>query len=338
MVVKLNRYKIGIVGGSGFVGSSLAMHLSDSFKVKVLDKRPVPNDIRNKVDFQYCDVRDYNEVKDRVKDVNLIIYTAIVEIPFINEEKRLGYEVNVLGIQNVCEVVRENESIKGLLLTSTAHVLGDMGFQGVTDEEFGFRFCTKEDRAKYYTLTKIAQETIVRIYDEMSEKIYGAIRMGTVLGEKMPEKTAANIFITKGLRGEAITPYKHSMHRPMFYVDIHDVCEAFRSFACKILDDEVDKKRKSSTHIFNLAYPRPVTILELATIVRDAIVKQTKGEVRPEIKILDEGLPSLYKVGSKGDTTVNMEKVKRFLGLKKITSPKEAIERIVMRETMKSRR
>lgn len=68
-MVKMDRYKIGIVGGSGFVGSSLAMRLSDSFKIKVFDKRPVPNDIKNKVDFQYCDVRDYNEVKDKIKDV-----------------------------------------------------------------------------------------------------------------------------------------------------------------------------------------------------------------------------------------------------------------------------
>lgn len=337
-MVKMDRYKIGIVGGSGFVGSSLAMRLSDSFKIKVFDKRPVPNDIKNKVDFQYCDVRDYNEVKDKIKDVDLIIYTAIVEIPLINEEKRLGYEVNVLGIQNVCEVAKENESIKGLLLTSTAHVFGDMGFQGVADEEFGFKFDIKEDRAKYYTLTKIAQETIVRIFDAMSGKIYGAIRMGTVLGEKMPEKTAANIFITKGLRGEAITPYKHSMHRQMFYVDINDICEAFQSFAFKILNNEVEKRGDSSAHVFNLAYPHPVTILELATIVRDAIVKQTKNEIRPEIKIIDEGLPSLHKVGSKEDTTVDMEKVKSFLGLKKITSPKEAIERIVMHAVLKSSR
>jgi len=50
-------------------------------------------------------------------------------------------------------------------------------------------------------LAKIAQESIVRFYDEMSEKVFGIVRMGTVLGEGMPEKTAANIFITNGLRG-----------------------------------------------------------------------------------------------------------------------------------------
>lgn len=60
----------------------------------------------------------------------------------------------------------------------------------------------------------------------MSDKIYGIIRMGTVLGVGMPERPATNIFITRGLRGEPITPYKHSMYRPMLYVDIEDVCKA----------------------------------------------------------------------------------------------------------------
>jgi len=331
-------YDIGIVGGSGFIGSSLALRLSDSFKIKVLDKRLVPNDMRNEIDFQHCDVRDYNEVKDKIKDVDLIIYAAIVQIPLINEEKRQGYEVNVLGIQNVCEVVRKNELIRGLILTSSAHVFGDMGFQGVAGDEFGYRIDTVEDRAKYYTLTKIAQETIVRIHDEMSEKIYGAMRMGTVLGEKMPEKTAANIFITKGLKGEPITPYRHSMYRPMFYVDINDVCEAFRSFACKILNDEVEKSGDGLAHVFNLAYPRPVTILELAKIVRDAMVRQTGGEIRPEIEIVDKDLPSLYKVEGEEDITADMEKAKHFLGLERMTSPKESIERIVKRAVLKSSR
>lgn len=59
---------------------------------------------------------------------------------------------------------------------------------------------------------------LVRLYDEMSDKIFGVIRMGTVLGEGMPKKSAANIFIDRGLKGETITPYRHSMHRPMLYV------------------------------------------------------------------------------------------------------------------------
>jgi hypothetical protein len=55
----------------------------------------------------------------------------------------------------------------------------------------------------------------------MTPKIFGIIRMGPVLGEGMPEKTAANIFIENGVAGKPLTPFKNSMYRPMSYADIN---------------------------------------------------------------------------------------------------------------------
>ena len=47
---------------------------------------------------------------------------------------------------------------------------------------------------------------------------------------------SANIFIERGLRGESLTPFRHSMYRPMLYVDVRDVALAFRAYAEKVLD------------------------------------------------------------------------------------------------------
>jgi nucleoside-diphosphate-sugar epimerase len=59
---------LGIVGGAGFVGSTLARHLSKSFKVKVLDVKPVPKDLERKVEYQLCDIRNFDEVGRGLKD------------------------------------------------------------------------------------------------------------------------------------------------------------------------------------------------------------------------------------------------------------------------------
>lgn len=107
--------------------------------------------------------------------MDLVIHTSIVQIPLINEEKRLGYEVNIVGTQNVCRAVEENARIKGMILTGSWHTIGERGLRGIIDEEFGFRPDKVEDRARLYALSKIAQECIVRFYDEMSDKIYGII-------------------------------------------------------------------------------------------------------------------------------------------------------------------
>jgi len=162
----MSEDEIGIIGGSGFIGSALAEHLGGLFKIRILDVKQVSKDLESKVNFQRCDIRNYNDLKEKLRGVDLVIHTAIIQIPLINENKKLGYEVNVKGIQNVCEAVYNIDSIRGFLLTGSWHVFGEREFRSVINEEFGFRPDKMEERAKFYALTKIAQETIARFYDE----------------------------------------------------------------------------------------------------------------------------------------------------------------------------
>jgi UDP-glucose 4-epimerase len=321
----MNKYSIGIVGGVGFIGFSLARHLSSIFDVKILDVRE-PGD--KYFAFEFCDVRNYEQVKKALAHVDLVIHAAIIQIPLITENKRLAYEVNFIGTHNVCKAVSELPNVKGMILTGSWHTIGEKGLEGVINEEFGYRPDKVEDRARLYVLSKIAQETIVRYYDEMSDKIYGIIRMGTVLGEGMPEKTAANIFIKNGLKGKPLTPFRHSMHRPMLYVDINDICYAFEAYAKKILDGEV-KKGNSLDHIMNVYYPEPITILELAEIVKDAIAKLTGGNIVPKIEIADQGIEPLFREDDKMRFKVDISKSLKVLEINKLTHPRKAIERII---------
>jgi UDP-glucose 4-epimerase len=156
--------------------------------------------------------------------------------------------------------------------------------------------------------------------------------MGTVLGEGMSERTAANIFITRGLEGKSITPYKHSMHRPMLYIDICDVCKAFERFALKILRGSISARKKESNslaYIVNVYYPNPMTILELAEYVQKAIIKHTQNTVTPAIEIVDKGLGCIFAENDKKMIRVDISKAINFLGLNALKSPEETIDRIV---------
>lgn len=329
--------RIGITGGGGFIGSALARRLSKSFIVKILDKKSIPKGLEGKVEYQRFDLRKYDEVKRGLKDVDLVIHAAIIQIPLINEVKRLGYEVNILGTQNICEVVDRNPSIKGLILAGSWHIVGERGLEGVIDEEFGFRPDKVEHRARLYALCKIGQEMVVRVFDEMSKKIYGIIRMGTVLGEGMPRETAAAKFLMNGLAGKPLTPYKHSMYRPMLYVDVNDICEAFEVYAKKIFDGKITKGTGKLSPIVNVCWPMPITILELAETIRSVIIECSNGKIEPGIEIIDKAQRTLFSAEDKNLIKVDVSKLRSFLGLHRMTNPKETIERLVEKKLFEAK-
>jgi len=82
-------------------------------------------------------------------------------------------------------------------------------------------------------------------------------------------------------------------------------------------------------------YPEPITVLELAEIVRDAIIKDTYGKIQPPIEIVDKGMPPIFSEEDKAIIKVDTSKVKKLLGISSLLSPKESIENIV-RNKLKS--
>jgi nucleoside-diphosphate-sugar epimerase len=155
--------------------------------------------------------------------------------------------------------VEELSNVKGLVLAGSWHTIGHRELEETNDKSFGFRSDIVESRARLYVLSKIAQEAIVRFDHETSEKVYGIVRMGTVLGDGMPKESAANIFIEEGLKAQPMTPYKHIMHKPMLYVDIRDVCEAFESFTNMALSGKIVAAARSPSSVIDLHYPELTT-------------------------------------------------------------------------------
>lgn len=318
---------ITITGGCGYIGSALREALSEEFEVRILDSRRGEH---GNAQFIQCDIRNYDEVEKAISDTDLVIHAAIVQIPQINENRRLGYEVNIMGTHNVCEAVQKNQHCKGLVLVSSWHTMGERGITGLVDEKFGLRPDMVEERARVYALSKMGQEAIVRLHDESStDKIYGLIRIGTALGENMPPMTAANIFINNALKDQALTPYEHSMFRPMLYVDIADVCRAFKSYVNRIIENRVSQTRNSLDHIANVYYPEPITIYELAEIIGETAKNCTNGKIDPKIRVVKANAPILYTSKSKEIMKFDLGKSKELLGLDSLTNPRDTIERII---------
>ncbi|MGY5146772.1 MAG: NAD-dependent epimerase/dehydratase family protein [Candidatus Nitrosopumilus sp. bin_7KS] len=319
-----------VIVGCGFIGSTLAKYFSEKFEITTIDVIPQPESLKNyKISHKIADITNYELLQKEIGNPKVIIHTAIVQIPKITEDKKLGYDVNVIGTQNLCEIVKSNPEILGMILISSWHTYGERDLLGKISEDIGYHPDNVEERSKLYALSKTIQECIVRFFDEKEDKIFGAIKIGTALGEDMPKGTAANVFIKKALSGEPITPYKHSMNRPMFYVSVNDVCITIEKFIDYILNHK-SNSTSSIDHIMNVAYPKPISILDLAEIVQEIVKRLSNGKINPEISIVDKSIPEVGNPDDKNKIDLDISKIKNYFDIDSLQTPKNAIEELII--------
>jgi len=301
--------EIAVVGGSGFVGSNIAEFLSKENTVRVIDLNPTS--LENTT-FKKCDVLDYKLLEDCLKDCEVVIDSHIIQIPRINEIKELAFDVNINGTKNVCEFCRKNDS--KFILTGTWHVYGEPPFEKkVIDEDYGYHPEKVSERAEFYVINKIMQEMMVRSYSKIYGLKAGILRLSTVLGKEMPEKTAANIFINQALNNKDITPFRSTRYRPMLYVDINDVNGAINRFI-KILD--------SNCEIIHIAYQEPITIFELGQTIKRLSNSDS------EVKVVDNAEDE-FKPEDKNYCYLDSTRLKKRLGMEKLISTEESLKRII---------
>jgi len=198
--------------------------------------------------------------------------------------------------------------------------------EGAVDEEFGYRPDKVEERAKIYALSKVCQESVVRLYSHMHpNKSYVVLRTGTVLGPGMPELTAASIFIHNALSGKPLTPYKHSMYRPMLFVDIEDVCKAYEVAVGRVLEGGL----RGVNNVFNIVYPEPVSVIELAEYIKQIVSEETGGRINPSIEVVDKGLPPVFTLEDKHRFQVKIDRTRDVLGLNRLKNPVESLRTLI---------
>lgn len=117
-----------ITGGAGFIGSHLTRKLVEmKNNVKVLDngwrfgKRNL-EDVLAKIEYIEADIRNYNKVKEAMKDVDTVYHlAAILGTSYFYTHPCLVLEVGLIGTINVLRAITES-SVKRLLFTSSSEV------------------------------------------------------------------------------------------------------------------------------------------------------------------------------------------------------------------------
>lgn len=111
--------KIGIIGGSGFVGSRLIDSLIDKHEVVNIDKK---NSCKHSDITRIADIRSLDLLSSNFTDFNLVILLAAEHKDNVSP-KSLYYDVNVDGTKNVLKCM-DDFGVKNFIFTSSVAVYG----------------------------------------------------------------------------------------------------------------------------------------------------------------------------------------------------------------------
>jgi len=165
MGMELNKKRIFITGGAGFIGSNLAVRLKKRNKITVYDKR------------NGDDLLDFAKLNQAIKNHNFVFHLASnPDIAKSEKNPRLDIDQGIITAFNVLEAMRLN-NIKKIAYTSGSGVYGDQGVK-YTKESFGPLL-----PVSMYGASKLACEGLIAAFCHMYDMQSWIFRPANIVGK-----------------------------------------------------------------------------------------------------------------------------------------------------------
>jgi UDP-glucose 4-epimerase len=249
--------KIGVIGGSGFIGSHVVDKLIYAgHEVTIFD---IMKPHRSDVNFINLDITDLSKCVVALTgnyDV-LYILAAMANVNDVYKNPCEAVQLNVQGVANILEAARRN-GVGRIIFASTVWVYSHSDAEMI-DETTPL----KVDRADHvYTSSKIAAELLVQSYAKLYGLDFTILRYGIPYGPRARGGTILAVYVKKAINGEPLTIFGDgSSYRRFLYVE--DLAEA----------NVAALQSKARNQIYNLEGSTPVTVKEVA----DVVVKHFKN-------------------------------------------------------------
>lgn len=265
--------KVVVAGGAGFIGSHLAQYYgSKGYQVVVIDNLrsgKIANlEVIENLKFVNKSITEKEEVFNAIEGADYVFnFAALVSVPESIEKPYECVDINVNGILNLLEASKTHK-VKKLVHISSAAVYGD-------DPELPKRTEMKPAPKTPYSITKLDGEFYAQMYSEQFGLNTTTLRFFNVFGERQNPKSqyaaAVPIFIEKALNNEDITIYGDGLQTRDF-VYVKDIVQA-----CSLAAESPIK-----TGVFNVAYGKTITILELCQTIIKLTGSSSKIMFEPE--------------------------------------------------------
>ena len=277
---------IGIIGGSGFIGSHVVDKLvKHGHEVTVFDiLKPHRDDVRH-INIDIADLSRTCVALTGQYDA-LYILAAMADVNDVYNNPVEAGVVNILGVANVLEAARRSH-VERIILASTVWIY-EMTTQEKVDEDTSLLL----SRTKHvYTASKVAAELYCHAYQKLYGQNFTILRYGIPYGPRARGGTVIALFVKKALNGEPLPiAGDGSQYRNFIYIE--DLAEG----------NVAALQEVATNQTYNLEGIRPVTIKEIAETVR---------------KLVGNNVAIEYKESRPGDYSgalVSAQKAKNKLG------------------------
>jgi len=274
--------RVLVTGGAGFIGSHIVDKLmKEDFEVTVIDNLDMGrlnnltnHQIKKKFHFVKGDIRDFNLVKESMKDIDAVFHeAALASVTRSVKNPILTNDVNVVGTLNLLKA-SSDLGVKRFVFASSAAIYGDTKCP-----------LKKEDSilkpTSPYGVSKLAAENYVRVF----HKVYGletvCLRYFNVYGPRQNVDVhgsyggAISIFTKRILKDLSPTIYGDGKQTRDF-VYVGDVVEA----NMLALDN-----KKAAGGIFNIATGRNISVNQIAEVLKNLMnrkdLKNIYADPRP---------------------------------------------------------
>lgn len=293
--------RIGVTGGSGFIGSHVVDALvAAGHDVVVLDPRP-PH--RPDVSHAAVDLMDGQAITAATAAMDVLFHlAAFADVNDVVRDPVGAVDLNVGGTARVLEAARRNGA-RRVVLASTVWVYSSA--PGLTEVDESTRFAVEAAR-HIYTSSKLAAEMLCHDYWNMHQLPFTVLRYGIPYGPRMRPTLVIPIFVRKALAGEPLTVAGDgSQHRKFVYVE-----DLARAHVLALNERAVNQT-------YNLDGREKITILRIAETVQ-----RLTGSRRPI-----EFVPA--RGGDYAGADVSSEKARADLGWEPAVDFEEGMRRTV---------
>lgn len=252
--------RVLVTGGAGFIGSHLVEELVRRGDwVRVLDnfssgRRENLRSLGEAVEVLEGDLRDANQVRAAVRDVEMIFHqAAFISVPESMRDPETCFAVNVGGTVALLEAARQSGVRKVVLASSTA-IYGEAETFPISEE-------LPPQPLSPYALSKQMDELYARFYTQVFGLPVVALRYFNVYGPRQrpdsPYAAAIPIFLNRLLRRQPLTLFGDGRQTRDF-IFVKDVVKA------NLLAAESEVAGEA----FNICTGQEISVLDLVEILR----------------------------------------------------------------------